>query len=123
MYAPCDEYASTMPFTLVPIGWCSTNSRNGINSLTTSPARGADAGATFGFGAAPSAATDDSSTSLPALRGGGDLGTGIGSLASGLPLPAGTLRAPRLVPPRNLAPWMALRLTGPRTGERFTKTQ
>ena len=135
MYAPCDEYDSTVPFTLVPTGWCSTNSRNGINSLTTSPAfvvrsrRPPPASNRWDTdGDEEEEAGDDSSLlgSVLLRPGGGDVGTGIGSIAAALALrllrPLSLSRCePRFAPPRD-AP-VAFRLTGPRTGRRSTNTQ
>jgi hypothetical protein len=125
-YAPCEEYDSTTPLTLLPTGWCSTKSRNGSRSLTGPPVVGAGARA----GAAASATASGGSTSTGSLRrtiGGGAVGTGIGRLASRLawrrdPRESRGSRASRPSrPPRDAL--VALRLTGPFTGRRSTKTQ
>src|SRR5215213_8765750 len=116
-YAPCDEYDSTTPFTLLPTGWCSTNSRNGSRSLTGPP---------LGAAVARSAATGTGAGAggTPLVRrtpGGGAVGTGIGRLACGLAWRRdGRLSRP---PPPPRAERVALRLTGPLTGRRSTKTQ
>ena len=79
-YTPCAEYVSTTPFTLLPILYFSTNSRNGVRSLT------AVVGLVRALAAGAAVADVVAAFVLAAslMFGGGVRGIGIGLLASRL---------------------------------------